>query len=94
MGEAVPRDDPPDYVLIHGTTQGAEGYERLTQALSRRAKQAVAVPLPTDQPEWLAEDYAEFVAGQLRHANRPVLVGHSGAGVSRPEELADLLVRL
>ena len=81
---AVPNDRQPEYVLLHGTTQSAEGYQRLTRALSRRGKEAVAVQLPADQPQWVAEDYAEFVAGRLEHVNRPVVVGHSGAGLLLP----------
>jgi hypothetical protein len=78
------RHDQEPFLLIDGTTQSAKGYQRLTRALSQRGKEAVAVQRPAEQPDWVAEDHAEFVAGQLEHVNRPVVVGHSGAGLLLP----------
>jgi hypothetical protein len=44
----------------------------------------VAVDLPTGEPGLLAEDYAEIVAAQAEGVIRPVVAGHSGAGLLLP----------
>lgn len=73
-----------DYVLVHGTTQSSAGFDRLASSLARRGHRVAAVDLPADQPEWLAEDYAEFLAAQLDLSSRPIVAAHSGSGILLP----------
>jgi hypothetical protein len=74
-----------DYVLVHGTTQSPAGFDRLAGLLTARGHRAHTVDFPVDQPDLLAEDYAGIAAEQVgAHVSRPVLVGHSGAGLMLP----------
>jgi alpha-beta hydrolase superfamily lysophospholipase len=41
-----------DFLLVHGSTQGPGGYDRLAAALQSRGHHTVAVDLPVDRPEW------------------------------------------
>jgi hypothetical protein len=80
-----------DWVLLHGTGQGPQGWERLIDVLEGRGHRAFAVDFPCDRPELLAEDYAGIVADQIGAAvhggpavDRPAVVAHSGAGLLLP----------
>ncbi|HVW40210.1 MAG TPA: alpha/beta hydrolase [Amycolatopsis sp.] len=72
-----------DYVLLHGTTQSPEGWGRLATALQDRGHRALCVDFPTDQPDLPAARYARIAAEQV-HADNPVVVAHSGAGLLLP----------
>lgn len=72
-----------DFVLLHGTTQSPAGWDRLVAALRRRGHGSIVIDLPVDQPDLSATDYARFVADQV-DVERPVVVGHSGAGLLIP----------
>ncbi|GAB3463315.1 hypothetical protein GCM10027570_50460 [Streptomonospora sediminis] len=54
-----------DYVLVHGTTQSPQGWERLAGALARRGHRAVPVDLLPGGSELDAEGYAELAAEQV-----------------------------
>lgn len=82
-----------DYLLIHGTTQSAAGYSRLADALIARGQNPVVVDLPTDKPDWLPDEYAEFVATSCGALRSPVVVGHSGAGLLLPAIAATMNAR-
>jgi pimeloyl-ACP methyl ester carboxylesterase len=71
-------------VLIHGTTQSSAGWQRLRHALEARGCRAVAVDLPTDQPDLRAADYAELVQQQVGTDADVVVVAHSASGVLLP----------
>jgi hypothetical protein len=43
-----------DFLLVHGSTQGPGGYDRLAAALQDRGHRTVAADLPVDRPEWTA----------------------------------------
>ena len=74
-----------DFVLVHGTTQSASGWQRLADALRARAHHVRTVELPVDQREWTVSDYARETARQAGSTTaRRVVVGHSGAGVLLP----------
>lgn len=72
-----------DFVLLHGTTQSPAGWDRLVAALRRRGHGSIVIDLPVDQPDLSATDYARFVADRV-DVERPVVVGHSGAGLLIP----------
>ena len=73
-----------DFLLVHGSTQGPRGYDRLAAALQARGHRTVAADLPVDRPEWTAAQYAEVARGQAAELTEPVLVVHSAAGVVAP----------
>lgn len=74
-----------EFVLVHGTTQGPAGWDRLADELRGRGHGVTAVELPADQPEWGPGDYACHAAAQAAQAgDGPVVVAHSGAGVLLP----------
>lgn len=67
---------------MHGTTQSPSCWDRVVHELTRRGHRAMAVDLPVDQPDLLAEDYARIAAGQVAGDVRdPVVVAHSGGGL-------------
>jgi pimeloyl-ACP methyl ester carboxylesterase len=71
-----------DFVLVHGTTQSPAAWERVAGSLTERGHRAVAVDLPVDQPDLLADDYARIAAEQVADDVRdPVVVAHSGGGL-------------
>jgi len=75
-----------DFLLVHGSTQGPGGYDRLAAALQSRGHHTVAVDLPVDRPEWTVAQYAEVARGQGAQLTEPVVVVvvHSAAGVVAP----------
>jgi pimeloyl-ACP methyl ester carboxylesterase len=74
-----------DWVLLHGTGQGPDGWDRLIEVLQSRGHRAFAVDFPPDRPDLLAEDYARIAADQIGSAvNAPVVVAHSGSGILLP----------
>jgi hypothetical protein len=73
-----------DFLLVHGSTQGPRGYDRLAAALVQRGHRTVAADLPVDRPEWTAAEYTAVARGQASDLIEPVLVVHSAAGVVAP----------
>lgn len=74
-----------EFVLVHGTTQSSAGWDRLADELRERGHGVTAIDLPADEPEWGPIDYARHAATRAGKAgDRPVVVGHSGAGVLLP----------
>jgi hypothetical protein len=72
-----------DVVLIHSTGQGAAGWERVVQALTRRGQTAHVVELPS-HPDLLAVDYAGLIRRHVGAAATPIVLAHSGAGPLLP----------
>jgi Alpha/beta hydrolase family len=73
-----------DFLLVHGSTQGPRGYDRLAAVLQDRGHRTVAADLPVDRPEWTVEDYVSTAREQAAGLTEPVLVVHSAAGVVAP----------
>lgn len=74
-----------DWVLLHGTGQGPQGWDRLVGVLEARGHRTFTVDFPPERPNLLAEDYARIAADQVGGAAaRPVVVAHSGSGVLLP----------
>lgn len=73
-----------DVLLIHGTTQGPRGWDRLVAILSARGHRCVAVDL-VGRPEWGAGQYVDAIQGQVPgDLASPIVVAHSGAGLLLP----------
>lgn len=73
-----------DIVLVHGSTQSAEGFRRLSGALSRQGHRVVAVEIPGGSCSSV-DEYAEVLVGQVpRDLERPVVAAHSVAGLLLP----------
>jgi pimeloyl-ACP methyl ester carboxylesterase len=71
-----------DYVLLHGTTQSPACWDRVGAALTERGHRAFAIDFPVDQPDLLADDYAQVAAAQLPDdIHEPVVAAHSGGGL-------------
>ena len=72
-----------DVVLIHGTTQNAAGFWRLSHALRRRGHRVLSMDVPSGLPT--AEACAEVLAEQLpADVDVPVVAAHSAAGLVLP----------
>jgi pimeloyl-ACP methyl ester carboxylesterase len=74
------------FVLVHGAWHGAWCWERLIPELEARGHQAIAMDLPSDDPEATFEMYADVVSEAMRDLpeDDAVLVGHSLAGLTVP----------
>jgi hypothetical protein len=73
-----------EVVLVHGTTQSAAGFWRLTDALAQRGHRALTVEVPSAAAD-SSTAYAELLAGQLpTDLYRPVVAAHSAAGLLLP----------
>lgn len=74
------------FVLVHGTTQSPAGWDLLAAELRDRGHHVTAVDLPPGNQEWTPADYARHAAAQAGDSGeRPVVVGHSGAGILLPD---------
>ncbi|MFI9453092.1 alpha/beta fold hydrolase [Amycolatopsis sp. NPDC052450] len=71
-----------DFVLVHGTTQGPSGWDRVAKLLTAARHRAIAVDLLTPA-ELPIEGYAQHAREQY-DGGRPVVVAHSGSGVLLP----------
>ena len=70
-------------MLVHGTTQNAAGFWRLTDALQRHGHRVLSVDVPSGLPT--AEDCAEVLAEQLpADLHAPIVAAHSAAGLALP----------
>lgn len=74
-----------DFVLIHSTGQGPDGWQRVVRVLEQQGHGAHAVDLPTDQPDLLAADFADIIRCQLDDVRAPIVVVHSGSGPLLPD---------
>lgn len=74
----------PSIVLVHGTTQTADGFNGLISALSDRGHRAVAVRIPSGTDRTAAA-HADVLAGQVpADFESPVVVAHSAGGLLLP----------
>jgi pimeloyl-ACP methyl ester carboxylesterase len=73
-----------DFVLMHGTTQGPEGWSRLTAALESRGHRCVAVDLALTGDRSIRELEEAVVSQVPSEIETPVLVAHSGTGPILP----------
>jgi len=73
-----------DIILVHGSYHGAWCWERLTPELEARGHRVIAVDLPISDPTAGAERYAGVISDAARGTRKPVIVGHSMAGLVIP----------
>jgi pimeloyl-ACP methyl ester carboxylesterase len=74
-----------NFVLIHGTTQGPDGWDRLVRELAGRGHRSVAVDLASS-PATSLDDLTDIVKRQVHGDFRdPIVVAHSGAGPLIPD---------
>jgi pimeloyl-ACP methyl ester carboxylesterase len=73
-----------DIVLVHGSYHGPWCWELLTPELERRGHRIAAVDMPISDPTAGAARYADAVVDAMASMSKPVLVGHSMAGLVIP----------
>lgn len=73
-----------DVVLVHGTTQGPRGWDRLRTALAARGHRTIPVDLVEDRDQTVGK-YVTAAAAQVpSDTHSPIVVAHSGAGTLLP----------
>src|SRR4051812_12554679 len=74
------------FALVHGAWHGKWCWERLLPGLESRGHRAIAMDLPSDDPDATFETYADVVAEHLAAEGEDgaILVGHSMAGPTIP----------
>jgi pimeloyl-ACP methyl ester carboxylesterase len=72
------------FALVPGAWHGAWCWDRLTGALRERGREAVAVELPSEDPEKGLGDYADAIERALGDADDVMLVPHSLGGLVGP----------
>jgi pimeloyl-ACP methyl ester carboxylesterase len=82
-----------DIALVHGSYHGAWCWDLLRPELERLGHRVITVDLPISDPSLGAADYAAIVAKALVPRTKPVLVGHSMAGLVIPLVAASRPVR-
>jgi pimeloyl-ACP methyl ester carboxylesterase len=74
-----------NFVLIHGTTQSAAGWELVGKILGERGHSTHAVQLE-ESPASTTRDFAESIAAQVSDCDaHPIVVAHSGSGMLLPD---------
>jgi len=73
-----------DIVLVHGAFHGAWCWDLLRPELERLGHGVVTVDLPISDPALSAADYARTVEAAFPPDSKPLVVGHSMAGVVIP----------
>jgi pimeloyl-ACP methyl ester carboxylesterase len=73
-----------DFALVHGSYHGAWCWDFLTPELERLGHRVITMDLPIADPSLGAADYAKAVDRALDPTSKPVLVGHSMAGLVIP----------
>jgi pimeloyl-ACP methyl ester carboxylesterase len=70
-----------DVALVHGSYHGAWCWDLLRPELERLGHRVITMDLPISDPTLGAADYARVVENALEAKGKPVLVGHSMAGL-------------
>jgi pimeloyl-ACP methyl ester carboxylesterase len=72
------------FCLVHGSTQGPNGWELLVSELRALGHHCICVDLPTDQPDSSATAYASAIGKVLEKSTSPIVVAHSASGLFLP----------
>jgi pimeloyl-ACP methyl ester carboxylesterase len=70
--------------LVHGSTQGVSGWDLLVPELRKQGHEIVTPELPADQPEGLADHYAQIIARSIGQRADATVVAHSASGMFLP----------
>ena len=73
-----------DIALVHGSYHGAWCWDLLRPELERLGHRVITVDLAISDPSLGAADYAKTVSDALAPRTKPILVGHSMAGLVIP----------
>ena len=73
-----------DIALVHGSFHGGWCWDFVRPELERLGHRVITVDLPISDPGLGAADYAATVERALEGSERPILVGHSMAGLVVP----------
>jgi pimeloyl-ACP methyl ester carboxylesterase len=73
-----------DIVLVHGNFHGAWCWDLLVPELEQRGHRVVTVDLPVSDPLAGASEYADVAAAAIDPNSKPILIGHSMAGLVIP----------
>jgi pimeloyl-ACP methyl ester carboxylesterase len=73
-----------DIALVHGSYHGAWCWDFLRPELERLGHRVITVDLPISDPRSGAAEYAATVERALEGSDRPLLLGHSMAGLVVP----------
>lgn len=84
-----------DFVLLHGTTQGPSGWDRLSYLLRSTGHNVFAIDLGAmQQPFYSVADYVDIVVRVLgKRVTQPVVVAHSASGLLLPAVAVELEAR-
>jgi pimeloyl-ACP methyl ester carboxylesterase len=72
------------FCLIHGSTQGPQGWQLLKSELIAAGHVVVTPAMPTNEPRAGAMQYAQAVADAVAASENTVLVAHSASGLFLP----------
>lgn len=72
------------FCLVHGSTQGPSGWERLASELAKRGHECICVDLPANRPDLGADAYASEIGRGMSHAGKAIVVAHSASGLFLP----------
>jgi pimeloyl-ACP methyl ester carboxylesterase len=72
------------FCLVHGSTQGPSGWNRLAAALDQGGHECICVDLPHDRPDWGADAYAAEIGRQIPRDGGAIVVAHSASGLILP----------
>ncbi len=71
--------------LVHGSTQGPEGWDLLVPELEQLGHRIVRPDLPTNQPAVSGDFYAEIIANAIPPGvDDAIVVAHSASGLFLP----------
>jgi pimeloyl-ACP methyl ester carboxylesterase len=73
-----------DFCLVHGSTQGPHGWDRLVRELELLGHECLCADLPVNQPNASATEYAAIIGTALRDMSQPIVVAHSASGLFLP----------
>ena len=79
-----------DMVLVHGSYHGAWCWDFLRPELERLGHRITTMDMPISDPTLGAADYAKAVADSIPAGSKPIVIGHSMAGIVIPL-VADLI---
>jgi pimeloyl-ACP methyl ester carboxylesterase len=71
------------FVLVHGSTQNASGWDRVRTLLAERGHRVSTPQLPKQAPDWGFEDYAAEIARAIQ-SPQTLVVAHSMSGAFLP----------